>query len=129
MSAAHLGFPTETVVVFVVMAVGAMFIDLFMHRHDKPVSLKSAAMWSVFWFSMAMAFAGFLYVHHGAEMASLFLTGYALEEVLSVDNLFVMMAIFAGSACRISTVTAYSTGVCWGRLSSAVSSWPLGPAC
>ena len=29
------------------------------------------------------------------EMASLFLTGYALEEVLSVDNLFVMMAIFA----------------------------------
>jgi tellurite resistance protein TerC len=36
MSAAHLGFPTETVVVFVVMAVGAMFIDLFMHRHDKP---------------------------------------------------------------------------------------------
>ncbi|STQ08570.1 Tellurium resistance protein terC [Enterobacter cloacae] len=95
MSTAHLGFPTETVVVFVVMAVGAMFIDLFMHRHDKPVSLKSAAMWSVFWFSMAMAFAGFLYVHHGAEMASLFLTGYALEEVLSVDNLFVMMAIFA----------------------------------
>ena len=95
MSAAHLGFPTETVVVFVVMAVGAMFIDLFMHRHDKPVSLKSAAMWSIFWVMMAMAFAGFLYVHHGAEMASLFLTGYALEEVLSVDNLFVMMAIFA----------------------------------
>jgi tellurite resistance protein TerC len=95
MSAAHLGFPTETVVVFVVMAVGAMFIDLFMHRHDKPISLKSAAMWSIFWVMMAMAFAGFLYVHHGAEMASLFLTGYALEEVLSVDNLFVMMAIFA----------------------------------
>jgi tellurite resistance protein TerC len=95
MSVAHLGFPTETVVVFVVMAVGAMFIDLFMHRHDKPVSLKSAAMWSIFWVMMAMAFAGFLYVHHGAEMASLFLTGYALEEVLSVDNLFVMMAIFA----------------------------------
>ncbi|MWT62452.1 tellurium resistance protein TerC, partial [Escherichia coli] len=95
MSAAHLGFPTETVVVFVVMAVGAMFIDLFMHRHDKPISLKSAVMWSIFWVMMAMAFAGFLYVHHGAEMASLFLTGYALEEVLSVDNLFVMMAIFA----------------------------------
>ncbi len=72
MSAAHLGFPTETVVVFVVMAVGAMFIDLFMHRHDKPISLKSAAMWSIFWVMMAMAFAGFLYVHHGAEMASLF---------------------------------------------------------
>jgi len=95
MSSAHLGFPTETVVVFVVMAAGAMFIDLFMHRHDKPISLKSASLWSIFWVMMAMAFAGFLYVHHGAEVASLFLTGYALEEVLSVDNLFVMMAIFA----------------------------------
>jgi len=95
MASAHLGFPTETVVVFVVMAVGAMFIDLFMHRHNKPISLKSASMWSIFWVMTAMAFAGFLYVHHGAEVASLFLTGYALEEVLSVDNLFVMMAIFA----------------------------------
>lgn len=95
MVSSPLGFPTETVVVFVVMAVGAMFVDLFMHRHDKPITLKSAAMWSVFWVLMAMAFAAFLYVHHGAEMASLFLTGYALEEVLSVDNLFVMMAIFA----------------------------------
>ncbi|MCU6665055.1 MAG: TerC/Alx family metal homeostasis membrane protein [Leclercia sp.] len=95
MASAHLGFPTETVVVFVVMAVGAMFIDLFMHRHNKPISLKSASLWSIFWVMTAMAFAGFLYVHHGAEVASLFLTGYALEEVLSVDNLFVMMAIFA----------------------------------
>ncbi|MCP5910432.1 tellurium resistance protein TerC, partial [Klebsiella pneumoniae] len=29
------------------------------------------------------------------EVASLFVTGYALEKVLSVDNLFVMMAIFS----------------------------------
>ncbi|MFZ6059152.1 tellurium resistance membrane protein TerC, partial [Klebsiella pneumoniae] len=74
---------------------GAIFIDLFMHRHDKPISLKSAALWSVFWVVVAMAFAGFLFVHHGAEVASLFVTGYALEKVLSVDNLFVMMAIFS----------------------------------
>jgi predicted tellurium resistance membrane protein TerC len=78
---------------------------------------------------MAMAFAGFLYVHHGAEMASLFLTGYALEEVLSVDNLFVMMAILPGLVCRINTVTASSTGAFWGRLSSAVSLLPLAPVC
>ncbi len=37
----------------------------------------------------------FPFVHHGAEVASLFVTGYALEKVLSVDNLFVMMAIFS----------------------------------
>jgi hypothetical protein len=34
----HIGFPTETVIVFIALSVGAIFIDLFMHRHDKPIS-------------------------------------------------------------------------------------------
>ncbi|SPW87175.1 TerC [Escherichia coli] len=70
MVSTHIGFPTETVIVFIALSVGAIFIDLFMHRDDKPISLKSAALWSVFWVVVAMAFAGFLYIHHGAEVAS-----------------------------------------------------------
>ncbi|WP_446470548.1 TerC/Alx family metal homeostasis membrane protein [Xenorhabdus stockiae] len=95
MVSTHIGFPMETVAVFIILSVGALFIDLFMHRHDKPISLRSAALWSVFWVAVAFVFAGFLFVHHGAEVASLFITGYALEKVLSVDNLFVIMAIFS----------------------------------
>lgn len=91
----HLGFPTETVAVFIIIAVAALAIDLFAHKSDKPVSLKSATLWSIFWIMAALGFAGFLYYHHGIEMASLFVTGYVLEKTLSVDNLFVMMAIFA----------------------------------
>ncbi len=95
MESTSIGFPIETVTVFVVIAVTALFIDLFAHRSDKPIGLKSASLWTLFWVFTALAFAAFLYFHHGAEVASLFLTGYVLEEVLSVDNLFVMMAIFA----------------------------------
>ncbi|CDH32275.1 TerC/Alx family metal homeostasis membrane protein [Xenorhabdus bovienii] len=95
MVSTHIGFPMETVAVFIILSVGALFIDLFMHRHDKPISLRSAALWSIFWIAIAFVFAGFLFVHHGAETASLFVTGYALEKVLSVDNLFVIMAIFS----------------------------------
>lgn len=95
MDSPQIGFPIETVAVFVLLSVAAIFIDLFMHRKDKPISLKSAAMWSLFWVAIAFVFASFLFVHHGAETASLFVTGYALEKVLSVDNLFVMMAIFS----------------------------------
>ncbi len=51
-----------------------------MHRDDKPISLKSAALWSVFWVVVAMAFAGFLYIHHGAEVASLFCNGLCAGE-------------------------------------------------
>lgn len=90
-----LGFPLLTTGVFVALAVGAMVVDMLSHRGDKPVSLTSASLWSVFWVGISLAFAGFLYVQHGSEVASLFVTGYALEKVLSVDNLFVFMAIFA----------------------------------
>lgn len=91
----HLGFPLETVAVFVVLSVGAIAIDLFAHRNDQPMSLKSAALWSVFWIAVSLAFGGYLWFHHGSETASLFFTGYALEKVLSVDNLFVIMAVFS----------------------------------
>ncbi len=95
MGSTNIGFPIETVAVFLMLSVGAILIDLFMHRDDKPIALKSAVMWSIFWVAIAFAFAGFLYVHHGVDVASLFVTGYVLEKVLSVDNLFVMMAVFS----------------------------------
>ncbi|MCS3467321.1 tellurite resistance protein TerC [Pseudomonas sp. JUb42] len=91
----QIGFPPLTMAVFVGMAVGAMLLDMITHRGDKPVSLAKASIWSIFWIALSLAFAGFLYVQHGPEVASLFVTGYALEKVLSVDNLFVFMAIFA----------------------------------
>lgn len=129
MVSTHIGFPTETVIVFIALSVGAIFIDLFMHRDDKPISLKSAALWSVFWVVVAMAFAGFLYLHHGAEVASLFVTGYALEKVLSVDNLFVMMAIFSGSLYRIVIAIAFCTGGSLVPLSSGEFLSPSVRAC
>ena len=90
-----IGFPPTTIAVFVALAVIALAIDLFTHKSDKPVSLTNAAVWSVFWVVISLMFAGYLYVAHGPSVASLFVTGYALEKVLSVDNLFVFMAIFA----------------------------------
>ncbi|MDF7666388.1 TerC/Alx family metal homeostasis membrane protein [Orbaceae bacterium ESL0727] len=91
----HLGFPIETVAIFVVLAIVAMAIDLYAHHQDKVISLNNAIVWSLFWIVVALCFAGYLYVHHGREVASLFITGYVLEKALSVDNLFVMMAIFS----------------------------------
>lgn len=95
METTHIGFPPLTMAVFIGLALAALLLDMVTHRDDKPVTLARASIWSVFWVAISLAFAGFLYVQHGAEVASLFLTGYALEKVLSVDNLFVFMAIFA----------------------------------
>lgn len=95
MEATHIGFPPLTMTVFISIALGAMLLDMFTHRGDKPITLANAAIWSIFWVAVSLGFAGFLYYEHGPEVASLFVTGYALEKVLSVDNLFVFMAIFA----------------------------------
>ncbi|MBU9810825.1 TerC/Alx family metal homeostasis membrane protein [Rahnella sp. C60] len=95
MQSDSLGFPFETTIVFIVVAVAALLTDIFAHRSHKPIGLISASLWTVFWIAVSLSFAGFLYIHHGKEVASLFLTGYALEQVLSIDNLFVIMAIFA----------------------------------
>ena len=81
--------------IFLSLVVFSMGIDHYLHKDDKPVTLKSAVNWSIFWVAISMVYAGFLWWHHGVETASLFISGYALEKVLSVDNLFVFSAIFA----------------------------------
>lgn len=90
-----LGFPIETVLMFVILALTAIIIDLYAHHNDKPISLTNAILWSLFWVAVALGFALYLYLHHGSEIASLFITGYVLEKALSVDNLFVIMALFS----------------------------------
>ncbi|MCD5993255.1 TerC/Alx family metal homeostasis membrane protein [Pseudomonas sp. CDFA 602] len=94
MESTSLGFPPLTMAVFIGLAITAMAIDMFSHRGNKPITLAQASAWSIFWVAISLAFAGFLYVQHGSEVATLFVTGYALEKVLSVDNLFVFMALF-----------------------------------
>lgn len=95
MTQTNIGFPIETVTVFITLAIVALLIDLLAHHSDKPIGLKNAVLWSIFWIAISLSFAVFLYIHHNAEVATLFLTGYALEKVLSIDNLFVLMAIFS----------------------------------
>ncbi|WP_028025467.1 TerC/Alx family metal homeostasis membrane protein [Enterovibrio calviensis] len=90
----------EGLLVLTVLMLG---IDLLITRGK--ISFRSAAMWSVFWFSLAFVFAGAIYLYwpHMApvseltngEAATSFVTGYLLEKSLSVDNLFVFALIFA----------------------------------
>ncbi|WP_120945022.1 MULTISPECIES: TerC/Alx family metal homeostasis membrane protein [Helicobacter] len=83
------------VLVFLAFMLTALIIDFKAHQNDQEITLKSAGLWSLFWVGTALAFALYLLWHDGKASMSLFLTGYVLEKALSVDNLFVMMAIFA----------------------------------
>lgn len=85
----------QTLIVFIVFVVLALVIDFLAHKNDEKISLKQAIVWSIFWIVVSVLFGLYLYFTHGSEISSLYFAGYVLEKSLSVDNLFVMMAIFA----------------------------------
>ena len=84
----HFGFPFEVLVLF------SIYIDLVSHRHSKEITVKNAALWSIFWISLALSFYFYLYFRFEPEWADLYLAGYVLEKSLSIDNLMVFVAIF-----------------------------------
>ncbi len=49
---------------------------------------------SILWIAAALAFALFLFHTLGAEATTQYLAGYAIEESLSIDNLFVFLLLF-----------------------------------
>lgn len=58
------------------------------------MSPKKALKWVIFWVSIALAFNAGVYYYLGQQKAIEFLTGYIIEESLSVDNLFVFLVLF-----------------------------------
>ena len=77
------------------------------HRKAHEISLREALGWTVLWVVLGLSFSGVVYLMyehhwggagefqgkahlHGLDATILYLTGYLLEESLSVDNLFVI---------------------------------------
>jgi len=79
---------------FILFVVIMLTFDLFFHKKDKPIKVKEALLWSLFWILLAVAFNFGVLHFFGKTKALEFLTGYLIEESLSVDNLFVFILIF-----------------------------------
>jgi TerC family integral membrane protein len=84
---------------FTILAVLLLVLDLkIIHREGQEISLLQAALWTGFYVALALAFDLGLYAWRGGQTAIEFLTGYVLEQSLSLDNLFVFVAIFGAWA-------------------------------
>src|SRR3990167_9267670 len=77
------------VIVMLVLDLGAF------HRNAHEVKFKESLIWSGVWISLALLFNAIIYFWHGPKTALEFLTGYLIEESLSVDNLFVFLMLFS----------------------------------
>ena len=79
--------------IFVFIILG---LDLFVfHKDAHVVKIREALIWSAFCVALAMLFNLGVYYFKGPTAGLEFLTGYLLEESLSVDNLFVFLTIFS----------------------------------
>ncbi len=100
---------------FIAFVVLMLTLDLgVFHRKAHVVSVKEALAWSAVWITLGLSFSVFVYfgydgrwfglgtrvdaidglVNGGTTAAHKYLTGYIIEESLSVDNLFVIALMF-----------------------------------
>ena len=85
-------FEIAALVVLVLVLIG----DLLLVRLRPHIpSTKESSLWVAFYVGLALIFAVLLYFVAGGQFAGEFLTGWALEYSLSIDNLFVFVLIMA----------------------------------
>ena len=82
-------------ILFILVFVAAITLDLFVfQRKAHVIPVKEALKLVAFWVSLALIFNAVVYFTEGPAKGTEFLTAYLIEYSLSVDNLFVFLAIF-----------------------------------
>jgi tellurite resistance protein TerC len=105
--------------VFAAVIVVMLVIDLgIFHRKPHVIGFREAAVWSGIWIFLALSFNVLVFVLYGSGRAFEFLQAWMIEKALSVDNIFVFLAIFAyfGVARRLQHRVLF-----WGILGALVT--------
>src|SRR5256714_12865598 len=80
---------------FIAFVLAMLSLDLgVFNKTPHVVGAREATVWTSVWVALALLFAGGLAVFQSEQAALTFLTGYVIEESLSVDNIFVIVLIF-----------------------------------
>ena len=82
-------------VLFNLFVVVMLALDLgVFHRRAHTIRFRETLAWSAVWMALAAGFAVLVYLWHGRASSLEFITGYIIEQSLSVDNLFIFLLIF-----------------------------------
>jgi len=82
--------------IFFTVIIVMFAIDMgILNRGAKHISTKRALGMTAFWIGLASAFGIMIYFQMGSAHATEYFTAYVIEEMMSVDNLFVFIIIFA----------------------------------
>ena len=82
-------------IVFIIVFVASLTLDLFVFQRKAHIILvKEALKLVAFWVALALIFNVVVYFTEGPAKGAEFLTAYLIEYSLSIDNLFVFLALF-----------------------------------
>ncbi|RDD53482.1 MAG: hypothetical protein BA066_04180 [Candidatus Korarchaeota archaeon NZ13-K] len=70
-----------------------LFIDL-RHYHHTEVTFRDSLRWVIIWVSIGLSFSAFVLQFYGLDEFVKYITAYTTEYLLSMDNIFVFLAIF-----------------------------------
>ncbi len=70
-------------------------VDFVVGRNPHDVSMREAAVWSVFYLGVAIAFGVAVWMNAGSDLGTQYYAAWLVEKSLSVDNLFIFVIIFA----------------------------------
>lgn len=87
---------TNLIILFGIIIVGFLIVDLgYFNRKSHKIEFKSALTQSLFWIGIAIVYGFLIFLYLGRELSAQFMSAYVTEEMLSMDNLFVIMLIFS----------------------------------
>ena len=82
--------------IFAVVVLGMLALDLgVFHRKAHVIRLREAALWSAVWVGLALSFNVLVLWRCGVGRSVEFFQAWLVEKALSVDNIFVFLAIFS----------------------------------
>lgn len=91
-----MGKPAWMWVGFLVMVAGLLAFDLgVLHRKAHEIGVRESLLLSGFYIAVALLFGGWVWVRLGADSGLDYLTGFAIEKSLAMDNVFVIALIFS----------------------------------
>ena len=93
--AGWMGAPLWMWLAFLALVLGLLAFDLGVLRRDaRPISARSSLRLSAFYIGLGLAFGGWVWWMRGPDAGMAWLTGFAVEKTLALDNVFVIALIF-----------------------------------
>jgi tellurite resistance protein TerC len=90
-----LGTPLWLWLAFLGLVIALLVLDLgVLHRKTREVGVRESLLMSAFYISLGLLFGGFVWWYLGPEPGINYLTGFAVEKALAMDNVFVIAMIF-----------------------------------